>query len=210
MSTFVTFYSTNHPLNLSINHKFHYALSLASLNWILEYSTVECKKVIEPACLKYFEPMLVFYVLIFSISAAYGMMMVSLQESVSSDVSIHYHCAVFNNKIDHIFVSFSDVVILPASANLKQKQWYFKILSRWYCQYFPLSLHIFSLYILFPWSTIEGTEYKWVASSQNWRKGIEELTTEWRLDWAWIISISITVWTGFSVCDLRKSPATSF
>lgn len=59
MSMSVTFYSKN-PLDLSINHKFHYALNLAILNWILEYSTVECEKVIEPTCLEYFEPMLSF------------------------------------------------------------------------------------------------------------------------------------------------------
>lgn len=62
MFIFVALYSKNHPLNLYINYKFHYTLNLAILNWILEYSAVECEKVIEPTFLKYFEPMLLFYV----------------------------------------------------------------------------------------------------------------------------------------------------
>jgi hypothetical protein len=55
MPTFVAFYCRNHPLNLSMNLKFQYALFLVILNWILEYAAVEYEKVLEPTCLKYFE-----------------------------------------------------------------------------------------------------------------------------------------------------------
>lgn len=64
MPKFVNFYSGNHPVNLSINHKFHHALYLVILSWIVEYSTVQCEKVLEPICLNSFEPMLSFCVLI--------------------------------------------------------------------------------------------------------------------------------------------------
>lgn len=62
LMSFVTFYSKNHPQILSINQQLHCALNLAIFNWILEYSAVECEKVIEATCLKYFEPMLLFYI----------------------------------------------------------------------------------------------------------------------------------------------------